>query len=80
MLRRVDQVAKQVLEIVPEQSILHTQISQFIEDLWNQAPETLYSSYNWTKFTNVLNTYGLDDKFDQSLINQIHQIVAGSKS
>lgn len=72
MTRRVDEVAKQILGVVPEQSVLHEQINTFISSLWNQAPESLYSAYNWRKFVAVLNSHGLDD---QSLVDQIQLIL-----
>ncbi len=75
MYRSVNDVAKQVLEIVPEKTVLHVQINKFIKNLWNQAPEALFSSYNWMKFIDVLNTYGLDDTIDQSVVDKIHNIV-----
>jgi len=79
MSRSVDNVAKQILSIVPVDSELYIQINKFIENLWNQAPEALYSSYNWTKFCQVLNTYAQDDSIDSSLINQIKLIIDGKK-
>jgi hypothetical protein len=76
MQRSVNIVAKQVLDIVPVNSELYIQINKFIENLWNQAPETLFSEYNWKKFIQVLNMYVQD----QELGKQIQEILNGLPS
>ena len=54
--RKVNDIAKQILEIMPESEIYaREQIKKFIEGLWNQAPEMLTDAYNWNKFISLLN-------------------------
>ena len=36
--------------------MLGDKINNYIEGLWNQAPEMLIDEYNWNKFINLLNS------------------------
>jgi hypothetical protein len=74
--RSVENVAKQILSIVPEnESQIRNMLTNFIDGLWNQAPETLYGSYNWTKFIGLLNSIQWPEKAEWK--KQIQPILNG---
>lgn len=75
--RKVTDVAKQILDVIPETEIYpREQIEKFIQGQFYQAPETLYSAYNWTKFINLLNNILIPE----SATEQIKQILNQSPS
>jgi hypothetical protein len=54
--RSIIDVSKQIINIIPKnETQLINRIENFIEPLWNQAPELLNSSFYWTPFLLILN-------------------------
>ena len=77
--RSVKVVAEQILSIIPEANIeSRKEISNFIQGLWNQAPETFYGSYNWGRFIQVLNN-AIGTNTNSELRKQIHNILSGTE-
>lgn len=56
MSRYITEVIEEILVIIPlEEITLIKQLTEYKNNLWNQAPESLLLSYNWIPVQNILN-------------------------
>lgn len=63
--RKVTDVYKQILPIIPQdKNILRNELKEYIDSLWNIAPEELSSGYFWKPFIDILNSNIFEIKED----------------
>jgi hypothetical protein len=75
--RSVVDVAKQILEIIPEKEYaLKREINKYIESQFNKAPEVLRGSICWIPFSHILNKHVV--VFDEDWKIHIRDIVNNS--
>jgi hypothetical protein len=59
--RNVVEVIRKLLSVIPEEEMeLSNALEEYRKTLWNQAPEMLTDSYNWTPLQQILQTYITD--------------------
>jgi hypothetical protein len=59
--RNVVEVIRKLLTVIPEEETdLSNALEEYKKSLWNQAPEMLKDSYNWTPLQQILQTYITD--------------------
>lgn len=64
--------------IIPdEEVVLKKMLNKFRSDLFNQAPEVLYSSFLWKRLINIFNSQ--IDSFDHPWQKQLHNYLANVK-
>jgi len=55
--RKVNDVYNQILPLIPEDKItLRNELTEYVDSLWNIAPEELKTGYCWNPFLNILNS------------------------